>query len=209
MSRHTPKHPSPDTEKYTSGQRHQPPAVTITHSHPHACLNPGRTSLGPPTCYSFSTPPSSPPPRSPVGHNSQQSSTLPSPPNHPASASSPSPSVYERETCTSRVTRSTAPGQAQPASHPSAGTRHAPPPHPPDHQLQPGARPGARATEGSIGGRPPQHAMDRAPCQPHTQILEVPQDAGHPPPTRHTQPHQAGQPASPSTKAKAHLNKQW
>ncbi|MEQ2296478.1 hypothetical protein AMECASPLE_025258 [Ameca splendens] len=82
-------------------------------------------------------------PYSPPGHGSHQSSTPPSPPNHLASASSPSLSVHERETCTSRVTgpgRPTAPGQAQPASHPSTGTRHAPPPQPPYHQPQAGAR---------------------------------------------------------------------
>ncbi|KAK5610679.1 hypothetical protein CRENBAI_001566 [Crenichthys baileyi] len=42
------------------------------------------------------------------------------------------------ETYTSRATRQgrpTAPGQARLISHPSAGTRHAPPPHPPDNQL--------------------------------------------------------------------------
>ncbi|KAK5603883.1 hypothetical protein CRENBAI_026468 [Crenichthys baileyi] len=65
------------------------------------------------------------------------------------------------------------------------------------------ARPGARATERSIGGMPPQPAKDRAPRQPHIQTPEEPQDAGHPhsctahPPSRTAHPHrtkQAGQP---------------
>ncbi|KAK5614707.1 hypothetical protein CRENBAI_018660 [Crenichthys baileyi] len=59
----------------------------------------------------------------------------PSPPNHPANTSCPSLLVDEIETCASWVTgpgRPTAPGCEQPASHPSAGTRHAPPLHQPD-----------------------------------------------------------------------------
>ncbi|MEQ2296167.1 hypothetical protein AMECASPLE_022197 [Ameca splendens] len=119
-------------------------------------------------------------PRTLPGHDSQQSSTPPSTPNHPASASSPSPPLHERETCTSWVTgpgRPTGPGLAQLTSRPSAGTRHAPPPHPPDRQPQLGTQPGATATEGSIEGRPPRHAKDRAPGQPHTQTPEMP---GHP-----------------------------
>ncbi|MEQ2261496.1 hypothetical protein XENORESO_011170 [Xenotaenia resolanae] len=51
----------------------------------------------------------------------------------------------------------------------------------PPTRLPTGARQGARATEGSIGGRPPQQAKERAPRQPHTQTPEVPQDAGHSP----------------------------
>ncbi|KAK5598648.1 hypothetical protein CRENBAI_006617 [Crenichthys baileyi] len=89
--------------------------------HPRRGHNPH--TLQPPT------PPSSPAPRSSPRHKSQQSSTPPSPPNHLASASSPSPSVREREI------RPTAPGQPHPTSRPSAGTGHAPPPHPHDHQL--------------------------------------------------------------------------
>ncbi|MEQ2284578.1 hypothetical protein AMECASPLE_023128 [Ameca splendens] len=68
--------------------------------------------------------------RSP-GHDNQQSSTQPSRPNHPASSSCSSPPVHERETSTSWVTgpgSPTTPSQAQPASLPGAGTRHAPPP---------------------------------------------------------------------------------
>ncbi|MEQ2305052.1 hypothetical protein AMECASPLE_033588 [Ameca splendens] len=67
-----------------------------------------RRGHSPPTRCSLSMPPSSPPPRCPPGHDSQQSSTTltltpnPSLPNHLASASSPSPSVHERETCTSQ-----------------------------------------------------------------------------------------------------------
>ncbi|KAK5620227.1 hypothetical protein CRENBAI_000244 [Crenichthys baileyi] len=69
-----------------------------------------------------------------------------------------------------------------------------------------GARPGAKATEGSIGGRPPQHAKDRAPRQPHTQTSEVPQDARHPP-SRTADLAAPSRLASPATKAKLHLNK--
>ncbi|KAK5616689.1 hypothetical protein CRENBAI_000521 [Crenichthys baileyi] len=55
----------------------------------------------------------------------------------------------------------------------------APLPHPPNRQLQPSTRPRTIATKGSIEGRPPLHAKDRAPRQPHTQTPEVPQHAGH------------------------------
>ncbi|KAK5598665.1 hypothetical protein CRENBAI_006341 [Crenichthys baileyi] len=69
----------------------------------------------------------------------------PRPPNH--LARSPSPSVCERETYTTRVTgpgRPTAPGQAHPISHPSAGTRHAPLP---THLTGQGQEPQKKALE--------------------------------------------------------------
>ncbi|XP_047217785.1 extensin-like [Girardinichthys multiradiatus] len=142
-----------------------------------------RTQSLHPICCSTSSPTSSPLPRSCLGRNSQLSSTPPSPPNHPASASSPSPFplVHERETCTSRVTgsgRSTAPGQAQSTSHTSAGTRHAPLPHPPA-------------------------------SQPHTPTPKpriCPKMPATHTPTRYTPLHEAGRLASPSTKLKPHLN---
>ncbi|KAK5610423.1 hypothetical protein CRENBAI_004858 [Crenichthys baileyi] len=116
------------------------------------------------------------------GHDSQKSSTPPSLPNHPANASSPSPPVHQRETCANQVTapcRPTAPGQTK-----------APTPHPPDRQPQPGVQAGARATEGSIRGSPPQHST---PSTGHPANL-----------TTKPGPHQARRPASPSTKAKPH-----
>ncbi|MEQ2252944.1 hypothetical protein ILYODFUR_026975 [Ilyodon furcidens] len=108
----------------------------------------------------------------------QQSSTPPGPSNHLANASSPGPPV-QRETCASKVSgpgRPTAPGRAQPASHPSAGIRRAPPLHTPDRSM---CQVGARATEGRIGGRPPQHAKHRAPRQSNTSTPEASQHAGH------------------------------
>ncbi|KAK5609318.1 hypothetical protein CRENBAI_011840 [Crenichthys baileyi] len=80
----------------------------------------------------------------PSEYDSQRSSTPPNLPNYPANARSPSPGpsppVHESEICASWVTglgRPTAPGQAQPASHPSAGTRRAPPLHQPDSDRSP------------------------------------------------------------------------
>ncbi|XP_047225651.1 extensin-like [Girardinichthys multiradiatus] len=115
----------------------------------------------------------------PTGHDTQQSSTSPCLPNHPASASSPSPSVHERETCTSRVTgpgRPTIPGQAQAASRPSAGTMLHCPTHP-TANLSPARGQSHRgkhwrkATKARQGpGTPPT-------LHP---TLEVPQHAGHP-----------------------------
>ncbi|KAK5610582.1 hypothetical protein CRENBAI_002932 [Crenichthys baileyi] len=70
-------------------------------------------------------------PDAPPGHDSQQSSILPSPPNYSASANSPHPPVDERETVTRPSYPAPAtPTQPQPASCPSAGTRHAPTPQP-------------------------------------------------------------------------------
>ncbi|MEQ2198752.1 hypothetical protein XENOCAPTIV_017724 [Xenoophorus captivus] len=108
-------------------------------------------------------------------NDSQQSSI---PPSHPAIASSPSLPVHERETCTSQVTNRSRPSTTRMGS--STGTRHPPVPHPPDCEPQPSAWQGARATEGSIGGRPPPHAKSRAPRQFHTRTPEVPRHANHP-----------------------------
>ncbi|MED6272626.1 hypothetical protein CHARACLAT_032270 [Characodon lateralis] len=87
----------------------------------------------------------------PPGHDIQWSSTLPSPPNHQANASSPSPPVHARQSM-----------HGQSASRPSAGRYKTCLTHPTV------ARTEARATEGSIGGRLLQHTKDRALRQPHT-----------------------------------------
>ncbi|MEQ2230507.1 hypothetical protein ILYODFUR_029970 [Ilyodon furcidens] len=67
------------------------------------------------------------------------------------------------------------------------------------------ARPGPRPTEGNIGGRPPQHAKEWGPCQPHTRTPEALQHAS----CKHSRTAYAAaptRPASPSTKAKPHPN---
>ncbi|KAK5622497.1 hypothetical protein CRENBAI_002672 [Crenichthys baileyi] len=110
--------PTPRRDKLTQqevpGQRqaleagvpHPAPTTTQTHHIPAT-----ETIAQVETLSSSALP--SPLSRSRWRHNSQQSSTPPSPPNHSATVSSPSPSVRERETCTSQVT---GPGTAQPTA---------------------------------------------------------------------------------------------
>ncbi|KAK5622587.1 hypothetical protein CRENBAI_000975 [Crenichthys baileyi] len=127
------------------------------------------------------------------------------PPNHPASTSSPSPSVDERETCTRWVTgtsRPTAPGQAHPSRCPSSGTRHAPQPHPPNRQPQPSARPGARPTEDSIGRRPSQPRTGH-PANPTPKPRRCPSTLPHGT-TRCTK--KAGRPAPPPKESHIPIN---
>ncbi|KAK5616999.1 hypothetical protein CRENBAI_005476 [Crenichthys baileyi] len=131
------------------------------------------------------------------GHVSQYSSTPPSPPNHLANGSSPSLPVHERETCASRVIgpgRPSAPGQAQPASRPNAGTRHAPLPHPPHRSPVPrqGPEPQKEASEEG------HHRMQKTghPANPTPQPRRCPSMTATHTPAWHTLPHQAGRPAS-------------
>ncbi|KAK5615159.1 hypothetical protein CRENBAI_005034 [Crenichthys baileyi] len=126
----------------------------------------------------------------------------------PDSASSPSPPVHKRDTYTSRVPgpcRPTAPSQAQPTSRPGAVTRRAPPPHPPDRQLQPGAPTMGRnhrssrrkATAGTVSEAPRP--------KPHPQTPGVPQPPDHPHPAwRTTATTVVQRPAPPSERG--HIN---
>ncbi|KAK5606463.1 hypothetical protein CRENBAI_020513 [Crenichthys baileyi] len=82
---------------------------------------------------------------------------------------------------------------------------HNPPATPVQVQSQPSTRPGPRATEGNIGGNPPQHAKEWGPCQPHTPTPEALQHTG----CKHSRTAYAAapsRPASPFTKAKPHPN---
>ncbi|XP_047213236.1 proteoglycan 4-like [Girardinichthys multiradiatus] len=141
----------PPTTQYTvmarQGPRASPPKLMPTKdtSPPLHTLQPLHAALQPAVLI--------PPP---LRHDSQRSSTPPSPPNHSAnhpcaSTTRKPPQCRYKKCCTAPPT--------QPRPQPSAST-------------------GGRATEGSIGKRPPEHAKDQAPHQPHTSTPEVPQHAG-------------------------------
>ncbi|XP_047239887.1 sporozoite surface protein 2-like [Girardinichthys multiradiatus] len=149
-----------------------------------------RTQPCHPTCCNPSTPHSSLLHQSPPGHDSQQSSTPTSPPNHPANVSNPSLPVHERETSTSQVTRTgrpTAPDRAHPPAIPVQAQdilhplNRSPAPRQGPEQQKEALEEGHHSPPKTGHPANPTPKPRRCPCMPVTHT-----------PARHTLPHQAG-----------------